>query len=75
MSASDAAMNGLTLDIHKEEMAVEMFAQNIMRAGHYFLENPMDTPFIPTWNRVKSAMPDVFDRLIRAVEEDRNEFM
>lgn len=72
---ADAAMNGLSLDIHKEEVAVELFAQNIMRAGNYFLENPMDTPFIPTWNRVKSAMPDVFERLIRAVEEDRNEFM
>jgi glucosyl-3-phosphoglycerate synthase len=72
---ADAAMNGLTLDIHKEEVAVELFAQNIMRAGNYFLDNPMDTPFIPTWKRVQSAMPNVFERLIEAVEEDRNEFM
>ncbi len=67
---NDAIMNGLKLDIHNEEKAVEMFARNIMKAGQSFLENPMETPFIPSWNRVNSAMPDVFPRLIEAVEED-----
>ncbi|MEC8208013.1 MAG: glycosyl transferase, partial [Pseudomonadota bacterium] len=43
--------------------AVEMFAQNIMNAGQHFLENPMEAPFVPSWNRVASAMPDVFSRL------------
>jgi glucosyl-3-phosphoglycerate synthase len=63
-------MNGLTLDRHKEEEAVELFAENIMHAGDYFLENPMETPFIPSWNRVISAIPDILDRLYEAVEED-----
>ena len=72
---NDAIINGLTLDIHNEEKAVEMFAQNIMTAGQQFLEYPMDTPFIPSWNRVISAKPDVLTRLYQAVEEDRNEFM
>lgn len=67
---NDALMNGLTLDRHKEEQAVEMFAENIMRAGESFLENPMETPFIPSWNRVISAIPDILDRLYEAVEED-----
>ncbi|MDN4501126.1 glycosyl transferase [Alteromonadaceae bacterium BrNp21-10] len=71
---NDAIMNGLDLDIHNEEKAVEMFAQNIMKAGQHFLENPMDTPFIPSWNRVVSAMPDVLDRLREAVELDTQEF-
>ncbi len=71
---NDAVMNGLKLDIHNEEKAVEMFAQNIMKAGQSFLENPMETPFIPSWNRVNSAMPDVFARLTEAVEEDAKEF-
>ena len=31
--SSDARMNGLTLDRHSEEKAVELFAQNIMAAG------------------------------------------
>lgn len=71
---NDAVMNGLKLDIHSEEKAVEMFAQNIMKAGQSFLDNPMETPFIPSWNRVVSAKPDVLDRLKEAVELDYQEF-
>ena len=63
-------MNGLTLDIHEEEKAVELFAQNIMKAGQSFLDNPMETPFIPSWNRVISAIPDIFEQLEAAVEAD-----
>ena len=72
---NDAIMNGLTLDIHQEEKAVEMFAKNIMSAGEQFLDAPMERPFIPSWNRVVSAMPDVFDQLITAVEGDREDFL
>ncbi|MYM63147.1 glycosyl transferase [Pseudomaricurvus sp. HS19] len=71
---NDAVMNGLSLDIHQEEKAVEMFAMNIMKAGQAFLERPMETPFIPSWNRVISAMPDVLDKLQTAVEEDYLEY-
>jgi len=66
--------NGLTFDIHKEEKAVEMFAKNIIDAGQMFLESPLETPFIPSWNRVQSAIPDIFERLHNAVEEDHKEF-
>lgn len=69
---NDAIMNGLYVDRHSEEQAVELFAQNIMHAGEYFLNNPMDTPFIPSWNRVISAIPDVLERLYEAVEEDNH---
>ncbi len=71
---NDAVMNGLKLDIHQEEKAVELFAQNIMKAGQAFLERPMETPFIPSWNRVISAMPDVLEKLKTAVEEDYQEY-
>lgn len=67
---NDAVMNGLTVDRHEEEVAVELFAENIIAAGKSFLENPMETPFIPSWNRVISAVPDILDRLYDAVEED-----
>ena len=30
----------------------------------------MDTPFIPTWSRVKSAIPDFLNKLKKAVSED-----
>ena len=71
---SDAQMNGLKYDSHTEEKAVELFALNIMKAGEQFFDNPMDTPFIPTWSRIKSAIPDFIDRLHKTVELDNNRF-
>lgn len=67
---NDAVMNNLHIDRHREEKAVELFASNILLAGDHFLDNPMETPFIPSWNRVISAIPDILDRLYDAVEED-----
>lgn len=71
---NDALINGLTLDVHEEETAVELFAENIIKAGNYFLEWPMETPFIPTWNRVISAIPDILEQLHDAVDADEQEF-
>ncbi len=70
---NDALMNGLHIDRHAEEQAVELFAQKIMDAGKHFLDNPMETPFIPSWNRVVSAIPDILEQLYAAVEEDNNQ--
>jgi glucosyl-3-phosphoglycerate synthase len=67
---NDALMSGLSIDRHAEEQAVELFAANIMEAGNQYLENPMEAPFLPTWTRVASAIPDFSDRLIEAVEAD-----
>ncbi len=66
----DAIINGLKIDRHKEEKAVELFAENIVRAGDVFINNPMETPFMPSWNRVISAIPDILDHIYEAVEED-----
>ena len=71
---SDAQMNGLKFDSHNEEKTVELFALNIMKAGESFFENPMDTPFIPTWHRVKSAIPDFLDRFKESVHKDNKDF-
>ena len=62
------------LDRHAEERTVELFAANVMEAGSYFLENPMDTPFIPSWNRVISAIPDIGEQLVEAVEADHKQY-
>tara|TARA_B110000503_G_scaffold63672_2_gene100422 strand:+ start:9577 stop:10803 length:1227 start_codon:yes stop_codon:yes gene_type:complete len=72
---NDAVMNGLTLDIHAEEQAVELFAENIIKAGEAFLGSPMERPFIPSWSRVISAIPDVLEQLSDAVEADHAEFI
>ncbi len=71
---SDAQMNGLKFDSHMEERTVELFALNIMKAGEHFFKNPMVTPFIPTWSRVKSAIPDILTKLKKAVEEDNKNY-
>jgi len=71
---NDALINGLKLDVHHEEQAVELFAQNIMKAGTHFLDHPMETPFVPSWSRVISACPDVQQMILDAVEADMSEF-
>ncbi len=69
----DATLNGLKFDTDSEERAVEVFAENIMRAGDEFSYSPMETPFIPSWDRVKSAIPDIEYKLRKAVDEDNKE--
>lgn len=69
----DAQINGLDFDRHAEEKTVEVFVESIINAGETFLENPMEVPFIPTWNRVRAAIPDFPERLCAAVEADNHE--
>lgn len=72
----DAIINGLKLDRHTEGSAVEVFAENILIAGEDFLDpnKSMDTPFMPSWKRVISAVPDILIQLREAVEDDRQEY-
>ena len=69
---SDAVMNGLTLDRHSEEVAIELFSQSIINAGNAFLQNPQMTPLIPSWNRVISADSEILRKIHEAVEVDNS---
>lgn len=71
---NDAKMNGLSIDRHAEERAIELFTENIMRAGQFFLDNPHETPFIPTWNRIHAAAPGFLAALHNAAAKDEAEF-
>jgi glucosyl-3-phosphoglycerate synthase len=71
---ADARMNGLYIDRHKEEKMIELFAANIMQAGQTYLENPAETPFIPTWNRVHAADPALMVDMLRAVADDYDDY-
>ena len=65
-----AAINSLTFDRHSERTAVETFLKGIKLAAEVFQKDPLGVPMISNWSRVAAAVPDVFDRLIDAVEED-----
>ena len=58
---TDAEMNGLDFDVHKEEEMVELFAQNIIEAGKIFLDSPSENPNIPTWSCLLYTSPSPRD--------------
>ena len=67
-------MNGLHIDRHKEEKLIELFARNIVEAGHIFLDIPSESPFIPTWSRVNAADSALMTDMLRAVADDYDEY-
>lgn len=67
---ADAMVNGLSFDRHEEAKAVEAFTRAINMAAQVFVENPLGAPLIPNWNRVCAAIPDIFEMLKLAVDED-----
>ena len=67
---NDAVMSGLNMDRHREEATVELFSRVLVAAGDEFLNRPDESPFIPNWSRVTSALPDIYDMLLGAVEAD-----
>jgi glucosyl-3-phosphoglycerate synthase len=66
--AADALINGLKYNRHSEQLAVQTFSGSIRLAANAYLENPISHPVIPDWNCVESAVPDLFARLLEAVE-------
>lgn len=67
---NDAAINSLQFDRHEERTAVEVFLRGMKLATEGFLEDPLGVPMISNWSRVTHAVPDIFERLVEAVEED-----
>lgn len=70
---ADAMLNGLTFDRHAEELAVAAFAKSLGLAAAEFIDDPLGLPLIPNWNRVLAAVPDFFEKLRRAVNDDMAE--
>jgi glucosyl-3-phosphoglycerate synthase len=67
---ADAMLNGLKFDRHSEEVAVATFAQSLREAADEFCRDPLGIPLIPNWNRVVAAIPEFFERILDAVEQD-----
>ena len=69
---NDAKINGLDHNINDEEIAIELFANNIITAGKQFLDNPNENPLIPNWYRVQDACPSIKEDLLIAVSDVNN---
>jgi len=65
-----AAINRLEYDRHAEISAVEAFQKGFRLAVEQFREDPVGTPMIPAWTRVRSAIPDLSADLLAAVRAD-----
>jgi len=66
----DAMFNGLKFDRYKEERIIDQLSRNIYQAGVSYLNNPNQTPVMPSWKRVISSIPDVMQDFFNTVEED-----
>ncbi|MFQ5992319.1 MAG: glycosyl transferase [Nitrospiraceae bacterium] len=66
----DALINSLRFDRHLERTATEAFLRGLKIATDVFLANPLGIPLISNWSRVTDAVPDIFGRLVEAVEAD-----
>jgi glucosyl-3-phosphoglycerate synthase len=71
---ADAAINGLFFDRHDEEGIVTAFAEALREAIKRYREDPLGAPLIPNWNRIVAAVPDFFEQLRHAVDEDDIEY-
>ncbi|OGS92821.1 MAG: glycosyl transferase [Gallionellales bacterium GWA2_59_43] len=67
---ADATINGLAFDRHEEAKAMEAFSKALSLAAQAYIDNPMGSPLIPNWSRVKAAIPDIFEMLKTAVDAD-----
>lgn len=68
----DAAINGLPFNRHQEMLAVRAFTNALRLATDEYLHHPLGIPLISNWNRVTSAIPDFFETLKEAVDQDCN---
>ncbi|MAT37164.1 MAG: glycosyl transferase [Acidimicrobiaceae bacterium] len=70
---SDAISNAMSYDREQEETMVSLFGQSVLEAGEDFLQNPTESPFIPSWSEVQNEQRDIFEVLLSAVESDNQE--
>ena len=66
-------INGLTYDRHAEIEAIEAFVNALKKAEKEFIEDPIGVPLMSAWVRVRAALPDISEKLIKAVEDDNKD--
>jgi glucosyl-3-phosphoglycerate synthase len=63
-----SVFNGLAYDRHAEEEVIETFSLALAEGCQQFQDDPLGTPALPNWARVVSALPDIGNRLLKAVK-------
>jgi glucosyl-3-phosphoglycerate synthase len=65
----DADVNDLRFDLYEEESAASHFRGFLWDAWMQS-KGPQEAKLIPSWNRVAYTFPEIYDRLLEAVELD-----
>lgn len=67
--SDDAATNGMTYDRHREELTAYYFRDFIAEAWAEIQEKGAASQ-LPSWNRVIFSIPEIYEDLLTAVEQD-----
>jgi len=65
----DADVNALTFDLYEEESAAGHFRGFLWDAWEQS-RGPQEAKLLPSWNRCAYTFPEIYDRLMAAVEQD-----
>ena len=65
-----ATINHIPFDRDREELAVKTFAEGLRLGAGSFRDAPLESPEMPSWNEVASALPRFPEMLREAVESD-----
>jgi glucosyl-3-phosphoglycerate synthase len=65
-----AMINDLPFDRDREELAVMTFAEGLRLGAGSFRDALLESPEMPNWNQVTSALPRLPEMLKEAVESD-----
>jgi glucosyl-3-phosphoglycerate synthase len=68
----DAEVNNLEYDFYQEEALARNFRAFLWTAWEQS-KGPHEAKLIPSWNRVRYTMPDIYKHLIEAIEADNAE--
>jgi glucosyl-3-phosphoglycerate synthase len=67
----DADVNMLEFDLYEEETAAGHFRGFLWDAWMQS-KGPQEAKLVPSWNRVAYVFPEIYDRLLAAVEQDNS---
>jgi glucosyl-3-phosphoglycerate synthase len=67
--SDDAEVNGLIYNRYQEELTSRYFRGFLWTAWER-IRGPHEQTLIPSWNRVFYSLPDIADRILKAVEAD-----